>query len=203
MWRNKVIIISGSRWTGKTMLTAVLIGLNPWIQFYANFRINKKNCKQFEDFGGLVEMLKNWNYWGVIIMDETQKLLNSRKAMSQVNMWVLQFVVESRKYWCDMILIAQTSGDIDKQIREQADYIIEMDSNPEGKGVSSLVTVKKKARDKLTGEIIFTPANLFSIERLEVLMGKLWVEYDTNEIVVLDYNKKRENGEKRSKTGWS
>lgn len=130
MFNNKVIFFCWDRWTWKTMFATILAWAQKNLKFLCNYKINSCNCIKIESYDSLLNQLKQkkqqWNKERrVIILDESQKDLNSRSFTSKNNNKILQFIVESRKYSSDVIFIWQNFEWIDKQIREQADFVFQ------------------------------------------------------------------------------
>lgn len=198
MENNEIAIIVWNRWTGKTMLTSIIIWANQsnHINFYANYKTNMKNCFVYDDLEDLKNKIKKDPKKKVLILDEAQKLLNSRRAMTDINLEMVRFMVESRKFGADIILVAQTLMSVDKQLREQADWVIDLEHDAWGNGVSVIAKVLKKSRNSETWEIGFFPVNIVSLDDMAKLMNALGVEYDTKEQAFL-------TNKKNKKDGWS
>lgn len=183
-----MMIILWNRGTWKTLLASLLAWMNRDMPFILNFKLNAKNAIFCQSFEAMEQKMTEIEGRKVLVIDEAQKLMNSRRAMTELNMELLRFIVESRKYGADLIFISQTFFWVDKQIREQADWVLELEKDTWA-GVCSMVKVKKKGRSEETGEIYFFPVNIVTVEDMVWFMKKIGVEYNTQEKVFLDSKK--------------
>lgn len=191
MENNSLMVIEWKRWSWKTLLSTIIVGMNPSRHFYGNFLVNAENFTYFDDFDNLVSLLKEkWRGQknNCIIIDEAQKLLNSRLFKDKLNMKVLRFIVESRKYWCDVILIAQEFRAIDKQIREQSDYLLTLFWEDMPWWDKKIIIVNNERTDERDEDwdLIFSPSWVMQLENVISILKSTWLIYNTNESVVLN-----------------
>lgn len=114
-----LIIIYGSRGSGKTKL-ATLFGMmqtkNP---VYANYQIESPTFRPL-----VIEKLVQITDSCTVIIDEAWSRMDARRSMKDESIYLSQILNQSRKRKITMIVTTQRLEDIDIRFRTQADYII-------------------------------------------------------------------------------
>lgn len=189
MWKdnkqsNDVLAVVWWRGQWKSLLTTIFIWSNPDVTFYVNYNTTSENaikCKSLEEM--LRSVKKSEVDRKCVVIDEAQKLFNSRAFQSSKNMWLVKFIVESRKFGADVIVIAQVFDWIDKQVRQQVDYVVEMlPIEHAGDDVNLNVLIKKRVWvDENSGDGLFQAINILKVNNAVRCLSSMSVEYDTNE----------------------
>jgi len=69
-------------------------------------------------------------YRSILLVDEMQKLCNSRTPHNRLNLAMLNFVAQMRHYHCTMIAMAPSPMNVDGRIREQIRWLCKPDFDP-------------------------------------------------------------------------
>jgi len=124
---NNIFVIEWKRGAGKTLTASTLFAPN-----YQNILVNyeliipKKNIIKYKN----IDIFKYLSFSDLskklIIFDEWGINASNRESMSKRNKILSFFVMVSRKFNADLLVILQDFEDVDKKIRKQTDYKIEI-----------------------------------------------------------------------------
>lgn len=124
--RNKIILILGRPWEGKTFLATFLA--SHYERIYSNVNI-VKNWKNISSFISSIDEIQNIKFSekkGVILLDEWGVNVNARRSQSDDNRIYGELGMLSRKLNVDIIICAQLWRMVDVYFRELANYVFEM-----------------------------------------------------------------------------
>lgn len=126
--QNNIYTFTGKRGSWKTMLASIWWSFSNYKIVYSNFELSYKDKSviNFEDFD-LFNKLDESLVKKLIIFDEWWVNQNARNFQSKINKLIWMFTFVSRKYNADFIFITQDFTTIDKMIRGQTDYVIEVE----------------------------------------------------------------------------
>lgn len=124
--RNKIILILGRPWEGKTFLATFLA--SHYDRIYSNVNIvkNWKNISSFISSIDEIQDIKFSEKKGVILLDEWWVNVNARRSQSDDNRIYWELGMLSRKLNVDIIICAQLGRMVDVYFRELANYVFEM-----------------------------------------------------------------------------
>lgn len=69
-------------------------------------------------------------YRAILLVDEMQKLCNSRTPHNRLNLAMLNFVAQMRHYHCTMIAMAPSPMNVDRRVQEQIRWLCKPDYDP-------------------------------------------------------------------------
>lgn len=120
-----VIYIIGDKGSGKSTMAVGLakIEYDAGSKVVSNFALNFNHIYMtIKDMAELPDELIN----AVIIIDEAHMGANARTPFNKDNQQLISLVSQLRKMQSKILLISQKYKKVDKQIREDADYVITM-----------------------------------------------------------------------------
>lgn len=181
---NKIIIIYGKMWRGKTLNAILTATFDFPKRIYWNVRIYKKDkeISKFVSSKKDIETIRfSYTPW-LLIMDEGAINMNSRRSMSNINLYLTELIVLSRKKNCSLIFISQAFENLDINVSRLCDLIIQMHKiSRYGRYPLFIAEIKSQYRGRL-----LTTAK-FKIDILKHFEHEK-IKYNTLESSRIDFN---------------
>lgn len=164
--------------SGKTLL-ATYLALKSKIQVLSNYKIGKfeiisRDEKKFIDWEDNCRALEIDEIFDLpykkckVILDEGYAYIESRIAMSKLNLYCSYILFQSRKKHIDIIITAQLGSTLDNRFIELADMVV----------------YAKAVKDGFKYGIWCRETNIIKILTINnKLAERIWNKYDTSEVV--------------------
>lgn len=181
---NKIVIIYGKMWRGKTLNAILTATFDFPKRIYWNVKIykNDKELSKFVWSKSDIEKIRfSYTPW-LLVMDEGAINMNSRRSLSNINLYLTELIVLSRKKNCSLIFISQAFENLDINVSRLCDLIIEMQKiKRQNMKPLFIANIKSQFRGKL-----LTTAK-FKIDILKHFEHEK-IKYNTLESSKIDFN---------------
>ena len=126
--QNKLILITGMPWSGKSFIAALLASI--YREIDSNLKISYYWQQVSNDLYDIKQIwkIRFWEIKWCIVLDEAWVNMNSRKFMTDENQLYWELAMLWRKLNKDIIVIAQMDHTVDKNVRLLCKYHFEMNS---------------------------------------------------------------------------
>lgn len=148
---NKVIIVYGKMGQWKTLFAVLASFIDFEKRIYSNVDIYKNDKiinKSITDKKNIENIRFSFEPW-LIVIDEWWIVMNSRRSMSDINVFLSETIKLSRKVNCSMLFIAQSFENLDIDTRRLCDLILEMKKVRTPNWPIFYIQVKKQVKNRL------------------------------------------------------
>jgi len=188
-----IIIITGSKGDGKTLLGTYLTHIlhDKGLKVLSNYKFNKISYTKATIERLFMHILKDKKILNtVVILDEIQTLVDSRRFSSDINLLISYFALQTRKTNVYLIGTTQHFDMIEKRMRDNCDIMIECESFEivNGKWIKLIEGQAKNQDNVIIRGTIYKKFNkVFSkVNTINIKAKYVYDLYDTTQVIKMD-----------------